>query len=350
MSIRKGLSLFLIITLATSLAVLAFSVDRTSLKLLFQADKRKLFLACLLVALTWLLDSLKLQTLSLAAGEKVSLKLSLILTWLNYFGCAVTPMQSGGAPLQVYVLMKNGTPIGKGVAITLTRTLLTVFFLGLAVPFAILIEPGVFGRNRLMQAVIFYVLFFIIVSWVLVVLSFIKPKLIKRWGDWFLLFLHKIGLIKRNLLYRVIRRVNKEIDIYNENIRLFFSGGRDYFALAFVISFFHMLVQLAVLPCMIWALGLPVSFMEAILIQAIFLFMLYFIPTPGGSGAAEGGGAAMFGLLVPWNMAGVVSVAWRFLVEYTGVFIGAVVAFRLLGWGTAESLIEKAKKDPENLD
>lgn len=79
--------------------------------------------------------------------------------------------------------------------------------------------------------------------------------------------------------------------------------------------------------------------------QALFLFMLYFIPTPGGSGAAEGGAAFVFGLFVPWNVAGVLGVAWRILTEYTGIALGVVVVMKLIGWNLADQIIVKRKEN-----
>ena len=81
---------------------------------------------------------------------------------------------------------------------------------------------------------------------------------------------------------------------------------------------------------------------------SLFLFLLYFVPTPGGSGAAEGGAAAVFRLLVPWNLAGLMAVSWRFLTEYTGIFLGTWVALRYLGWNLAEQLLQEKGKDEED--
>ncbi|NCB16944.1 MAG: hypothetical protein EOM65_12315, partial [Synergistales bacterium] len=51
-------------------------------------------------------------------------------------------------------------------------------------------------------------------------------------------------------------------------------------------------------------------------------------------------GAALFGLLVPWNMAGVMAIAWRFFTEYLAIAMGVVVAVKLLGWGVTEELYD----------
>ena len=75
------------------------------------------------------------------------------------------------------------------------------------------------------------------------------------------------------------------------------------------------------------------------LAESLLLFMLYFIPTPGASGAAEGGAVAVFGLFVPWSVAGVMAVTWRLLSEYTGIAIGTFIVVRMLGWGGADKVL-----------
>jgi len=87
------------------------------------------------------------------------------------------------------------------------------------------------------------------------------------------------------------------------------------------------------LPFLVWSMGLPADLMTAMMLQAVFTFVLYFVPTPGASGVAEGGATAVFKLLVPWNMAGVTALLWRVFTAYIPVLLGALVAMYLLGKG-----------------
>ncbi len=82
--------------------------------------------------------------------------------------------------------------------------------------------------------------------------------------------------------------------------------------------------------------------------QAVFMFVLYFVPTPGASGVAEGGGAALFGLLVPWHIAGVMAILWRFFTEYLAIGMGAAVAIHFLGWGVSEQIFIEERGKFEN--
>ncbi len=339
LTVRKGIALFVGISLVVSGAVLASSADRATLDLLLSARPEGLLLVLSLVVLAWIVDALRFCSLAWAAQERLGFRLGIKLTFLNYFGSAITPMQSGGGPFQVYVLYRNNVPIGKGVAITLTRTLLTLFILGFVVPVAVITNPEFLAGQHIMQGIFSYVVLFVLLIWTVVIFSLLRPQLVKRLGTTLTLLLKRLGLVKPRAVLRTVRRINHEIDNYSENFRLFFSSGRLYFIFALLCSVLHLLLIFSVLPVLIWAVHLPVHYVQALMAQALFLFVLYFVPTPGGSGVAEGGGAVIFRLLVPWNMAGVMAIGWRFFTEYLAIGLGAVVALRLLGWGLADELL-----------
>ncbi len=347
MSLRKGLVIFLLCTFGVSAFVLLTSVDRRTFTLLFEADKRALLIALILVVMAWCCDALRFCAVARAASERISFRLGLILTWLHYFGCAVTPMQTGGGPFQIYVLYKGKMPIGKGVAITLTRTLLSMLLLGLVVPLAVILEPELLRGHHILTGFFSYVVIFVLFSWTLVVISLLRPQIIKRWGQIIILLLKRIGLVKPRSVLFMIRRINREIDNYNMNFRLFFTSGRSFFIKAVLFSFLHLLFLFSVLPVLIWSVGLEFNYVQTILAQGVFMFILYFVPTPGASGFAEAGGAIIFSLLVPWNMAGIMALAWRFFTEYLAILMGAIVAVRMLGWGMTEEIFRKDREDFE---
>lgn len=347
MSLRKGLVLFLVFTIGVSSFILLTSVDRRTFALLLGADKRALLVALVLVVLSWCFDALRFCAVARAASENISFRFGLILTWLHYFGCAVTPMQTGGGPFQIYVLYKEKMPIGKGVAITLTRTLLTMLLLGLVVPLAVILEPDLLKGHHILTGFFSYVVIFVCFSWTIVVISLFRPQIIKRWGQVIILFLKRIGLVKPRSVLFMIRRIHREIDNYNMNFRLFFTSGRSFFVKAVIYSFFHLLFLFSVLPVLICSVGIEFNYVQTILTQGVFLFILYFVPTPGASGFAEGGGAVLFSLLVPWNMAGVMAIMWRLFTEYLAILMGAVIALRMLGWGITEEIFRKDREDIE---
>ncbi|MDR1943983.1 MAG: flippase-like domain-containing protein [Synergistaceae bacterium] len=353
MTVKKGLAIFVALSLLVSGTVLFMSVDASSVEVFKSADAGRMAVAMLLVVIVFALDALKIKALVRAAGERITFRLSMQLTLINYFGAAVTPMQSGGGPFQMYMMYRRGIGVGKAVAITLVRTILTMLILGFTIPFTLMFHVDLPVTGLRLKGFIFYVIAFIMVSWFLIALSLVRPKLIKRLIGMVVMLLKRLGFLKPKLVLKIVKWVDKEIDAYNLNVRDFITRGRSYFLLGILAGIGQMWAYLSVMPCMIWAMGTPVAYapvmyVECVLIQALFLFMLYFIPTPGGSVVAEGGAAAIFSLFVPWNVAGMLGLCWRFLTEHTGIALGLIVAIRELGWNVASDIASGSVKSVDD--
>ena len=151
MSLRKGLIFFILFTFMGNAYILGKSVDQGTIRSILHADKRYLLAALGLLFATWGCDAGRFYALVRAARERLSFGWCLVLTWLHYFGCAVTPMQSGGGPFQVYVLYKKGIPVGNGIEITMIRTMLTVLILTLFVPVVLIFDPTIMEGNRFLK-------------------------------------------------------------------------------------------------------------------------------------------------------------------------------------------------------
>ena len=339
MSLRKGLIIFILLAFGVSALIIFKSVDKETVRSLLNADKMKLLLALIVVFLAWLCDAGRFCSLSYAAHEKVSFSFGIVLTWLNYFGSAVTPMQSGGGPFQVYALYKKGIPVGKGIAITLMRTMLTILILTLAVPSALMLDPDILEGSPFLKGLVFYVFIVILATWAFVAFTIMKPEMIKRFSRVIVKWLRHVDFMKSNKkAVKIVRWLDREIDNYILNFRLAFHSGKTWVFAAVILSVLHLLALFSVLPVLMSAVGLPFRYMQTVAVQDVFMFILYFVPTPGASGVAEGGGALLYSVLMPENMAGIMSVICRFFTDYISIFMGVVVVVRMLGWGVSENL------------
>lgn len=347
LSLRKGLIVFIVLAFGANAVILSKSVDKETITSLLGADKKFLLAALGLTLAAWCCDAGRFYALVRAAHENVSFKWGVVLTWLHYFGCAVTPMQSGGGPFQVYVLYKKGIPVGKGIAITLIRTMLTVLILSFVVPLALFIDPTLTEHSPFIKGVVAYVFVVISCTWLFIAYTVLRPQSVKHIGKVFLLWLKKLKFLRSDGVKRYIQWLDREMDNYNLNFRLAFSSGFIYSIAAVFLSIIHLLCVFSVLPVLMYSVGLPFNFAQTLATQAIFMFVLYFIPTPGASGVAESGGAILFGTLMPWNMAGIMSIIWRFFTEYISIFMGVVTAIRLVGWGITEDLHKGASPEEE---
>ena len=211
MSVKKSFSIFVIIVVLSIVGVLFCSIDASTFAMLGDANPSLLACAAALVVLMWFLDAFKFMTLARAAGEKLSLRCTLSVVWINYFGSAITPMQSGGGPFQVYLLYRNGVSVGKSVAITLVRTLQVLFLLAMVVPFSMIAEPDLLQKYSYLRWYACYVVLFIGGCAFLLVVSIARPRWIKRWVNAVLVWVNKIGFLKSKYLLRAARWINHEI-------------------------------------------------------------------------------------------------------------------------------------------
>ena len=339
MSLRKGLIIFIILAFGMNAFIIFRSVDQDTIRSLLAANKLKLLLALLVVFAAWLCDAGRFCALARAAHEHVSLSLGVALTWLNYFGSAVTPMQSGGGPFQVYALYKKGIPVGKGIAITLIRTMLTVLILTLAVPVALLLDPEILAGSPFLKGIVSYVFVVILATWAFVAFTILKPESIRSIIRAVIMWLRRFNIMKSNrTVIKIFQWLDKEIDNYIMNFRIAFHSGKLWLTAGVILSVLHLLALFTVLPVLMSAVGLPFRYAQTIAVQAVFMFILYFVPTPGASGVAEGGGALLYSVLMPENMAGVMSIICRFFTDYLSIFMGVVIVIRMLGWGVSENL------------
>ena len=194
--------------------------------MLENTDPFLLALAVFLTALGWCLDACKFIFLARAAGEHLSFRQTIPVIWINYFGSAITPMQSGGGPFQIYLLYKNGVSVGKSVAITLVRTLQVIFLLCLIIPFSIFSEADFIEKHTMLKWFVGYVVVLIVVLSFLLGASIFRPHWIKRWSNGFLVRRSAWAYSNPAFFWGRPAWTSREIDNYSVNMRLFQSTGR----------------------------------------------------------------------------------------------------------------------------
>jgi len=348
MSVRKGIILFLTITVSVALFIIIKTIDKETWYLIAHLHPRVIMMTLLWVLLTWTMDFFTLKVLARSTDGDFTLKEGIDIVLINYFGAAITPLQSGGGPFQVYLLYRAGIPIGKGIAITLMRTILLLIILSIGGPIILHyypnLLPGVWGKIAY-----YYVISFVVGVWTVIFFSIYKPRAIKKSAFWLARRFKKRRIIKKKHYYSILKFISRELDNYHNNLELLFSKKRKLLFLAILFSMIRLFSYFMVLPTLIYGLGLHVSLIKILSLQVVFFFILFFVPSPGGSGVAEGGGAILLSTLIPSSIAGILSVGWRFFNEYIGIILGGIVALNILRKVSAEEIlnITKNQKDRE---
>lgn len=315
---HRRLAFIISLLLLISGLVIYFTVDINTLANLTVFKPMGILLALVSISIGLLLDGTRLMHILEVSDERISLCEAMQVVFGNYFLALLTPGATGGAVAQMIFLRKFGVPTGKATAVILGKTLMTIAFLILTTPFIFLYDSKIF--SMLSDTAVFFISLVIV-----------------------LLFVGLCVALKYHLLSRLVIKIAKALPVYRGHQLLVLFKEMDEAArvlkkspvmmiLICIESGISLVFLYAILPCLMYGLGVTNADWLMIMGRMFFLNMLlYFTPTPGGSGVAEGGFVLLFSHLVPAGTVGILAVAWRIISEYLPFVIGLFYTVKVFG-------------------
>ena len=289
-----------------------------------------LLLALAGIIVYWLLESASMQLICNSLFRGFSFVKTVIVTIIGqYFNC-ITPLSSGGQPMQAYYYQRFGLPIQHAMPMLLCRFIAYQFTM---IVYAIIVLALRF--NYFMQdlrpimylvAIGFFGGFILIAS--LLLLAFAKGPIIKA-ATWAINLLGRIGILKNpdhtlasatkslEESYVGIRYLLKEPLLLTKVCLVTFVQLTVYFSLSWVIF--------AGFGLDLESLGMdPIDgYFTIISCQAFIYLISSFVPLPGAIGASEASYITFFNYV--YKDASVVALStfiWRALTFYLPIIVG----------------------------
>ncbi len=328
---RNGITLFVGFTIFTIILLLAFTAKKETIEALKQMKLIYLLFVFFLWAIYVFFDAMKVYTISRAvSGIKIGVFTAIQIILSGGFMSAITPFQTGGFPVQIYILNKKGLNIGKGTLVLLLRGIFYGIFVVLFFPLLIPIYRAETSGN------IFRYLFkysFIIYTVVIGALIFVilKPHWIKRC---FFKILYRKR--KRTKSLYIARHLFNELDDMIHNFFIFIRYKGWYALLTFIFNIIAYTAYYLIAPIILIGLGHNPPIMKSILLQIFLVLFTFFSPTPGATGVVEGGFFTLFYKICPKYLLGVYTIIWRFFAFYLTAIGGGIVTLKLLKWTPKE--------------
>jgi uncharacterized protein (TIRG00374 family) len=293
-----------------------------------------LVLACGLMVAQWSLNAIRFRILVNSLDNSVTFLASLRAFMANVFLSAVTPSQTGGGPVQIYILNRAGVPLAKGFAGCLMGAVLTVVCLLVSTAVILASSAGLrteFGRH-LTGVIMTVVLVFSALAG-LFVLSIVRIEAMKRLTGRTLLVLMRMLKTERRLA--ITKRVLGGLDQYRECVSIFASRRKARVLAALAFTMAGVATNALIAPVVLASLSVSFDVTKVYLAQFILLFIGYFSPTPGASGIAEFSSYWVLSALdVAPEALGLYTVLWRFFTGYAGVVVGGAIVLGLLRRGS----------------
>ena len=328
--VGTGLSIFLAISVLSVLAIFFLTADTGSWRDFRRISPGHAALAGLLMVTQWCLNALRFKILLNRLDNDVSFGTSFKAFMSNVFMSAITPSQTGGGPMQIYVLSRSGVSIARAFAGCLMGAVLTVVGL-LSTTLAILIfSPGFreeLGRHLAGVLLAAAIVFSLLAS--LFLLSLFRIDLVKQLVGRSLLVILRFLRTERRLAFT--KRVLRGIDQYRESIAMFGRARKRRVVLALLVTLACLATNSLIAPVLIDGLGVDQNFSATYMAQPILFFIAYFGPTPGASGIAEFSNYWMLTSLdIDPGMLGIYTVLWRIFTIFIGVAVGGLVILSII--------------------
>ncbi len=314
---RLRLAVMLAIIVGISLAVLYYTFDISTLTALKDFHPVSLLGVLLAITVGMYFDATRLIRLCAVAGYRVSLAAAIRVVFANYFLALLTPGASGGAMIQVLFLKRAGIPTGSATVVVAARTILSILFLLACLPFVFYYDSQLlpwFDRQAIVRGAV------LLVGLVIAGMALLRSRISDRLA---VVTLKRLPIRWRFRLMKVYRDMQLALGLMSAAP---FEVGR-----AFLESAISLLALYALAPLLFAGMGASLDWI-LVMGRMIFLnLLLYFAPTPGGAGVAEGLFISSYKSLVPLGTVGVVVLSWRLFAEYLPACVGGYFTVKEFG-------------------
>ncbi|MFW5986145.1 MAG: lysylphosphatidylglycerol synthase transmembrane domain-containing protein [Halanaerobiales bacterium] len=320
------IAFFLVITLFTLYYIYKFFGKPERFLIITGFSRELIILLIIMLILYHILDGLRLYYILKALNHSVQFRHIFKLVFINLFISNITPFATGGGFAQVYFLQQRGIPLGNATAATTLRTVLATIIITGSTPI-ILVTRSRLGRVFPGDSLIIYLIFFTFLYSAIFYAAVFRNKYLKKFIYHSLHYLHQKGIISRKKYRKAIRYLFEHVDMFRNKLYYFFTGNPPYVVLTILFTLLFLLSEFSFSVILIRGMGYQVSAITIILMQVLVIFIMYFAPTPGASGVAEGGYSLLFSRFVEKKDIFPLIFSWRFFTKYIGITIGMIIFF-----------------------
>ena len=328
--VKPGLTIFLVLSVVSAVVIIYLAADPGTWTHLKELRPQYGILAALLMFVHWCSNAIRFRILVNSLDNNVSLMDSFKAFMANVFMAAVTPSQTAGGPMQIYMLKRAGVPIAKGFAGCLMGGVLSVFCLMTSTLIVLFAMPSVRAEfaehlGGIWTSVV--IVFLAVVA--LFFISIFRVGWIKQIMGRGLLILMLVAKRERRIAFT--KRVLGGVDQYRDSLAIFARTKRSKVAIALVFTLIGLGANSLIALVLLSGLNVEYKPLDVFLVQFILFFITYFVPTPGASGIAEFSSYWMLSSLqVQPNILGIYTVMWRFFTSFIGVTVGGLVILSLV--------------------
>ena len=251
--------------------------------------------------------------------EKVDKREAIRQNFIAQFFNGITPFQTGGEPVGVYLLTERKIPVAKAtnyMVLSFIFYQIPLVLCGLiAVVYNFVFK--IFPKVKLLQHLVL-VGFIINIIVVLLLLLTYSKAITKR------ICSIAIKINKKLKLKYTDEEIEQKLMEYNNGLEEI-KGRKKLVVVGILLNMLGLICLYAVPFVIILGTGEHISLMDALVSSAYVYLIGAFVPIPGASGGIEYGFTQFFGNFISANNVSAVLIIWRFITYYCGIIAGAII-------------------------
>jgi len=271
--------------------------------------------------LYWIFEAKTLQTIIFLTNKNYQFKKAFKVTMIGQYFNSITPFASGGQPMQLYALIKQGLGAGSSgsalmIKFIIYQTILTVYSL------VLILWKASFFRSKMSNLFYLIGLGFSINAGVIIFLVVFSKyrKLTHKLIIFLTKILEKFKLVKN--MSKLENHINDNLNQFHDNMEIV-NRSKALMFKAVIYTIFQLTI-IFVIPYFIYlSFGMRNANIESMIAGTAFVMMLTaFIPLPGAVGGAEGAFYMFFGLFFATNNILAAILLWRIITFYSCIIFG----------------------------
>ena len=281
-----------------------------------------LFLALIGIVIYWMLESLSMQLICDSLFRGFSFVKTNIVTVIGQYFNSITPLSSGGQPMQAYYYSRFGLPVEYAMPMLLCRFIVYQLTMTVYAVIVLVLRFNYFTQD--LRAIMYLVAIgfaggFVLIS-MLFALAFAKNSIIKA-TTWGIKLAGRVGILKTP--EQTLENATKSLEESYTGIRFLLKDPKLLIKVSLVTF-----VQLTVYFSLSWVIfagfGLESNdYFTVVSCQAFVYLIASFIPLPGAVGVAEGSYITFFNYVYgDPSIVALSTFIWRFFTFYLPIMLG----------------------------
>lgn len=284
-----------------------------------------LLIALVMIIVYWVLESVCMQIICNKLFKGFSfMKTNLVTVIGQYFNC-ITPLSSGGQPMQAYYYSRFGLPAHYALPMLLCRFIVYQLTMTVYAVIVLILRFNYFTED--LRPIMYLVAIgfaggFLLIAF-LFALAFAKNTIMKL-TRWAIKLAGRIGILKE--ADKTLASVEKSLEESYVGIRFLLKEPGTLIKVSLVTF-----VQLTVYFSMSWVIfagfGLMANdYFTVVSCQAFIYLIASFVPLPGAVGAAEGSYIVFFNYVFgDPSIVALSTFIWRFYTFYLPIIVGMIL-------------------------